>query len=441
MGTERSTTELVTHGAEPLGALDEPQLGGIVGRAAGSRLVLIGEASHGTSEFYAIRASITRSLIERGAIRFVAIEADWPDAARLDAYVRDIEHTGRSVEFQAFARFPSWMWRNEVVLRFVDWLREWNSSLAPDRRVGIHGLDLYSLNDSIEMVIAYLDDVDPAAASLARERYGCLTPFRTDPATYGYAALSADYLACGEGVVAMLREMLDRRLEYEARGRFRFLDAAANARLVADAERYYRSMFESDEQSWNLRDTHMFEMLVRILDVYGPGSAGAVWAHNSHLGDASATAMASRGELNVGQLVREQFGEDAYAVGFGTHEGTVTAAASWGGRPRTMTMRPSNANSYERLFHDAGLDAASIPLREDAADGALREALLEPRLERAIGVIYRPQTELVSHYFRAVLPRQFDELVFLDRTTAVVPLGGGGRGPLPAGHPFATVDA
>jgi erythromycin esterase-like protein len=427
--------------AEPLGDLAVPALEPTLARVAGSTLILLGEASHGTAEFYSLRAGITRALIERGAIRFVAIEADWPDAARLDAYVRDIEHTGRATEMRAFARFPTWMWRNAEVLSFVDWLREWNTAREPAARVGIHGLDLYSLGESIEAVVAYLEDVDPEAASIARQRYSCLTPFRTDPATYGYAALTADYRACGEGVVAMLRDMLARRLEYEASGRFRFLDAAANARLVADAERYYRSMFESDEASWNLRDTHMFEMLVRILDVYGPGTAGAVWAHNSHLGDASATAMASRGELNVGQLVRERFGEAAYAIGFGTHDGTVTAASSWGGRPRTMTVRPSHANSYERVFHDAGIEAAVLPLREGDAPADVREALLEPRLERAIGVIYRPETELVSHYFQAVLPKQFDELVFVDRTSALVPLTGSEHAPLAADHPFAAIDA
>jgi len=441
MARTHALADRIASHAEPLGDIAHPALEPTLARAAGSTLVLLGEASHGTAEFYSLRAAITRALIERGAIRFVALEADWPDAARLDAYVRDIEHTGRATEMRAFARFPTWMWRNTEVLSFVEWLREWNTAREPAARVGIHGLDLYSLGESIEAVVAYLEDVDPEAASIARQRYSCLTPFRTDPATYGYAAMTADYRACGEGVVAMLGDMLARRLEYEAAGRFRFLNAAANARLVADAERYYRSMFESDEASWNLRDTHMFDMLVRILDVYGPGTAGAVWAHNSHLGDASATAMASRGELNVGQLVRERFGEAAYAIGFGTHDGTVTAASSWGGRPRTMTVRPSHGNSYERLFHDAGIEAGVLPLREGDAPADVREALLEPRLERAIGVIYRPETELVSHYFQAVLPKQFDELVFVDRTSALVPLTGSERAPLAVGHPFAAVDA
>ena len=442
MASTYDVPRLVAAHAEPLGDVAMPSLDGLLGRTSGATVVLLGEASHGTAEFYRLRAEITRRLIERDAIRFVAIEADWPDAAHLDAYVRDIPATDRAMGGgRAFMRFPAWMWRNDEVVEFAEWLRSWNSAREPRNRVGIHGLDLYSLDESIEAVIAYLDDIDPGAASLARQRYSCLTPFRTDPATYGYAALTADYRACGDGVVAMLGEMLARRLEYESRGRFRFLDAAANARLVADAERYYRSMFESDEQSWNLRDSHMFYMLERILEAYGPGSSGAVWAHNSHLGDASATAMGSRGELNIGQLARERFGDGAYAIGFGTHDGTVTAAASWGGRPRTMTVRPSNPSSYERVFHDGGISAATVALRDGQADGSVREALLEPRLERAIGVIYRPQTELVSHYFRAVLPRQFDELVFVDRTTAVVPLGGEGRAPLPAAHPFATVDA
>ena len=431
--------EQIARYAEPVTSLAGVSLDGLLARIGESRLVLLGEASHGTSEFYRMRARITRELIEQRGFVAVAVEADWPDAARIDRWVHgagDERHPE-----QAFARFPTWMWRNVEVLEFVDWLRRHNQSGDPGRRqVGFYGLDLYSLYGSIAEVLRYLDRSDPEAARIARERYGCLTPYQSDPAVYGMVALTDPYRSCEDEVVAMLRELLGRRGEATLADGRRLLDVERNARVAAAAEHYYRAMYQGGADSWNLRDRHMFETLEAVLAFHGPDARVVVWAHNSHLGDASATAMASRGELNLGQLVREAYGPAAYLVGFGTDRGTVAAATNWGGQMEIKRVRPSHADSYERLCHDSGLPGFLLPDGEQA-EPRLREGLSRPRLERAIGVIYRPETELLSHYFEARLPAQFDEWIWFDETSAIRPLSGAERAPeLAEGHPFSTLD-
>jgi protein-L-isoaspartate(D-aspartate) O-methyltransferase len=384
-----------------------------------------------------MRARITQALIERGSFDFVAVEADWPDAAELDAYVRHA-HDGRPHR-KPFQRFPRWMWANADVMQFVRWLRRYNASAggATGQRVGFHGLDLYSMHTSIDAVLRYLDDVDPDAAAVARDRYGCLMPWQSDPVLYGRAVLGG-LERCENEVVAMLRDLLDRRIAYTRRDGQRFIDAIQNARLVANAEKYYRTMYSGSVSSWNLRDQHMFDTLRTLLGVYGPHSRGMVWAHNSHLGDASATAMAARGEHNVGQLVRVAYGRNCYLVGFGTHTGTVAAAHDWDTPMRVMHVRPSHPRSYENLAHASNVGRFLLHLRTPASD-RLHEQLLDPRLERAIGVIYRPDTELQSHYFAASLPRQFDEWIWFDESHAVTPLGpehAGASGDVPDTYPF-----
>ncbi|HJR54834.1 MAG TPA: protein-L-isoaspartate(D-aspartate) O-methyltransferase [Gemmatimonadota bacterium] len=417
--SEDSARAIVRETAEPFGDIDDAELGPLIERMGDARVVLLGEATHGTSEFYRMRARITGELVERHGFRIVAVEADWPDAATIDERVRSTEHPPSQRE--GFARFPTWMWRNREVAAFVEWLRERNLSLPPQERAGFYGLDLYSLHSSIDRVLRYLDDVDPDAARVARQRYGCLSPWEADPVAYGRMVLSGRYRACEPEVTAMLQDLLSRRLEYLSRDGTRFLDAVQNARLVANAEQYYRAMYYGGTESWNLRDTHMFNTLRLLLDYHGADSRAVVWAHNSHLGVASATEMGARGELNLGQLCREDFGGRSFHVGFGTHTGTVAAASEWGGAMEIMDVRPSHERSYERVCHDSEVEAFVLHLREPRRD-ALREELLEPRLERAIGVVYRPVAELASHYFQAVLPRQFDEWIWFDETTAVTPL-------------------
>lgn len=427
-GRDHALRSLIRESTEPIGDIESVPLAPLLDRIGGARVVLLGESTHGTSEFYRMRARITKALIERGGFRFVAVEADWPDAARIDDYVMG-GPPRTDVEFTAFSRFPTWMWRNEEVHAFVEWLRERNAAPASrGRRVGFHGLDLYSLYTSIAMVLRYLDGVDPDAARAARARYGMLTPWQKDPAAYGRAVLTGRYRSAEEEVLAILRDLLARRLEYARRDGDRYFDAAQNARVVAGAEAYYRAMYYHSPISWNLRDTHMFETLESLLAFYGPEARGIVWEHNSHVGDALATKMGARGEINVGHLARSRFGDSAYLVGFGTDHGTVAAASNWDEPMKRMRVRPANAESYERLFHDSGIAAGLLHLRAPRR-AELRDELLPPRLERAIGVVYRPESELASHYFQAMLPRQFDEFVWFDDTRAVEPLGS----PQPAG--------
>ena len=246
-------------------------------------------------------------LIERKGFSFVAIEGDWPDAARIDHYVRHMEYPPS--EWMAFARFPVWMWRNREVREFVDWLRAHNAGVEPGKRVAFHGLDLYSLYNSIRSVLDYLDSVDPQTAQIARLRYGCLTPWQADPATYGHAALTGNYQTCEHEVTSMLTDLMQKRRAYAEHDGERFLDAVQNARLVANAERYYRTMYYGSRASWNLRDSHMFETLKNLLNFHGPTSKAIVWAHNSHVGDSAATEMSARDEYNIGHLCRKEFGK------------------------------------------------------------------------------------------------------------------------------------
>ena len=411
-------SQMIEAAAEPLPAIDDPAFAEPFDRYAGARVVLLGEASHGTSEFYRARAAITRRLIERHGFNIVAVEADWPDAAALNRRVRSLP--ARDEDARAFERFPHWMWRNREVEALLEWMTGWNRGKVDGEQAGFYGLDLYNLGGSMRAVIDYLDEVDPESAEHARERYGCLAPWSRDPAKYGRLALREGYAACEEGVVAMLRDMLAKRLEGDGEA---LLDAQANARLVANAEAYYRVMYHGAAESWNLRDSHMFETLDAILEARGPQARAVVWAHNSHIGDARFTDMGwSRGEHNIGQLVRQRWSEEAVLIGFGTHTGTVAAADDWDGPMRIKTVKPSMAGSVERLCHDAGAERFLLDLR--GAEEGLASALAEPRLERYIGVIYRPATERWSHYADSSLSRQYDGWVWFDETRAVSALKG-----------------
>ncbi len=422
----RSTQSFVTP--------EDASLDALVGRIGDTRVVLIGEASHGTSEFYRFRARLTQRLIEERDFNIITAEADWPDAARIDHYVRHRE--ANPSEWMAFARFPTWMWRNVEVRDFIDWLHEHNKSLDVSQRVGFYGLDLYSLYNSVSAVIGYLDDVDPDLAEVARWRYGCLSPWEADPAAYGHAALTGQYKDCEQDVARMLSELYRKREQYADKDGARFLDASQNAELVVNAERYYRVMYYGSRASWNLRDQHMFDTLNRVMDEHGEGAKAIVWAHNSHIGDASATEMSTRGEHNIGQLCRQAFGDDSYRIGFGTDHGTVAAASNWDEPMQIMQVQPAHPQSYERLFHQTEQPGLILPLKANPNLEVIAE-LARPRLERAIGVIYRPETEVASHYFEAELPRQFDEYIWIDRTTAVTPLTTEELRGVPDTYPFA----
>lgn len=414
----KTLPELIAAAAEPLTELDDPGFAAAFDRFADRRVVMLGECSHGTHEFYAARAAITRRLVERHGFTIVAVEADWPDAAAIDRYIG--HDPPRPDAPPTFQRFPSWMWRNTVVAQLADDLRAHNAAVADlAKRVGFHGLDMYNMSGSIEAVLAYLDREDPEAARIARERYGCLTPWQADPATYGRFALSQGFAECEQAVIAQCRDLLDKALGDHDSG---LLDAAMNARLVASAERYYRIMYYGGAESWNLRDSHMADTLMHLLDARGRDAKAVVWAHNSHIGDARATDMGSvRGEHNIGQLIRERLGQDVALIGFGTHTGTVTCATDWDGETEVKRVLPSRRDSHERPCHESGVPRFLLDLA--AADPALRRRLAEPRLERFIGVIYRPETERWSHYSEAVLTEQFDAYAWFDETRAVTPLG------------------
>lgn len=413
--------------AHPLtgAAADYDELLELIGDA---HYVLIGEASHGTREFYRERAEITKRLIEEKAFTAVAVEADWPDAYRINCYVKGRgQDAGANDALGSFKRFPTWMWRNTEVLHFVGWLRGYNAEMPGDAvNVGFYGIDLYSMYASIDAVLHYLEHIDPEAAQRARHRYSCFDHFHEDSQAYGYSTTLGLAKSCETEVLQQLMEMQTHAISYASRNggvaEDEYFFAEQNARLVRNAERYYRAMFQGRDESWNLRDRHMAEALaelVKHLNRNGGDSKVVVWAHNSHLGDARATEMSSRGELNVGQLVRERYAGDSYSIGFSTYHGQVTAAHNWDEIPHRMRVRAALSGSYERIFHEAAAGDFWLNLRDRSA---ATQALQEPRLERAIGVIYRPESERVSHYFYSVLPRQFDALLHIDTTHALEPL-------------------
>ncbi|AXI55091.1 Amidophosphoribosyltransferase (plasmid) [Pseudoseohaeicola sp. NH-UV-7] len=412
--------EVVRAAAEALPDLDDPTFGTAFDRYGEARVVLLGESSHGTSEFYRARAAITRRLIEEHGFNIVAVEADWPDAAVLDHRVRGLPERSRNVS--AFSRFPVWMWRNRDVDDFISWLCNYNTKLPDVKRVRFQGLDIYSMFNSIAEVLSYLDNHDPSAAALARRRYECLAPWSNEPAAYGREALSRGYAMCEEPVTRVLVDLLTRELSQARSNGDSLFNAVQNARVVAGAEQYYRMMYYGSTESWNLRDMHMFQTLKQTMDHVGPDARAVVWAHNSHIGDASVTDMGvNRGEFNIGQLCREEWGEDAALIGFGTHTGTVACASDWDGPMEIKAVRPSRPDSHEGVCHSAGGERFLLDLRPGVNE-ALRSAMSEPRLERYIGVIYRPETERWSHYSHTILSSQYDGYVWFDRTQAVVPL-------------------
>ncbi len=423
-GHRDATAEALSREAHPLtgSANDYDPLLELIGDAS---LVLLGEASHGTHEFYRERAVITRRLIEEKGFKGVAVEADWPDAYRVNRYVRGAREDADAEEaLRGFQRFPTWMWRNAEVLDFVGWLRAHNERTDPSDGAGFYGLDLYSLYTSVEEVIAYLGTIDPPAAGRARERYACFEHFGGESHEYGRAVSLGISESCRRGVVEQLLELHRNSVGYLRRDGLAAEDdqfyAEQNARLVTNAEEYYRTMFSAHVSSWNLRDTHMADTLDRLLahlERHGERAKLVVWEHNSHVGDARRTEMGERGELNLGQLTRSRHPGTTTLVGFTTYAGTVTAASAWDAPAERKRVRPALPESYEALFHR--LDSPRFLLR---LNGRAAAALREPRLERAIGVIYRPETERQSHYFAARIHDQFDAVIHIDQTRAVEPL-------------------
>ncbi len=389
--------------------------------------VLIGESTHGTHEFYQIRIDITKRLILEYSFNAIAIEADWPDAYNINRYIKGDGSILDSVDALAgFRRFPTWMWRNKVVMEFIDWLKDYNSKVVELKKVGFYGLDLYGLNNSVKEINKYLEKTDPEAAEVAKQRYSCFDDFKKELQYYGYATTFGLTKSCEEVVSEQLIDLnkkFHRYLKENGSAADEFFYIEQNALLVKNAEKYYRSMFDSRDASWNVRDMHMAETLGNLAKYLTKklhyNAKIIVWAHNSHVGDARATESGSHGQLNLGQLVREKYDRKSVLIGFLTYSGTVTAASAWDDIAERRMIRPAIYNSYEYFLHNIGISDFFIIFRDMEEMASIIDNNL---LERAIGVIYAPQTERTSHYFYANLPKQFDAVIYLDNTTAITPL-------------------
>lgn len=394
-----------------------------------ARIVMLGEASHGTAEFYATRARFTQRLIAEKGFNLVAIEGDWPDSLGVNRFVKGGPGTAFD-SLRGFKRYPTWMWRNTVVLSFIEWLRAFNDGVSDQRpKVGFYGLDVYSLHASMEAVVRFLRRVDPSAAEVAKQRFACFEPFGSDTQRY---AVHAHYLdqSCEDEVVQTLLDLQRRRWRYVSETSSEAVfEAELNALAVLDAEHYYRTMMTSDVESWNLRDRHMATVLDKLLAHVGPGAKAVLWEHNTHVGDFRATGEGAHGYLNIGQLVREQYGNDAVAVGFGTHRGTVTCSSEWDGVAEFKRVPPARPGSYEDVFHLSGVRNFYLRLKGlqpiDMPEGWLFQA----QDERAIGVVYFPEREAYGNYLASRLAERYDAYFFFDETLAVEPLDPGREPP------------
>ena len=429
-GINDTLPELIYDASEHFYDIESANLDGLLERIGDSRVVLIGEASHGTAEFYDMRARITRELIKRKGFNIIAAEADWPDAETIDHYIHG---TGQNpfhdtrIANRPFSEFPEWMWANHSVLSFLQWLKKHNLSVdSAERQVSFYGLDFYNIFGSIRAVIDYLRHVDSQAAKAARWSYGCLMPWVRDPSLYSRDIQSGRYHDCSREVFAVIRQLRGNRLLYQQTDRPGYFNAYRNARLIVNGEYFFRTLFRDNTDSWNLRDQNMFDSLLAILKYNGPVSKVVVWAHNSHIGDARATSRHELGEINLGQLVREKFTDKSYLIGFGTDHGTVAAASSWGDPVKFMQIKPSHPDSYGHLFHQVKSDNFLLPLRisiiRNPVLALTRKKMLARHMQRAIGTTYDPDDELNKHYVDVSLPRQFDEYIWFDKTHAVKPL-------------------
>ncbi len=413
--TETEIIDEIGINSIPFKTIKKFPMDGLLERIGNAKVVLLGEASHGTSEFYLTRQEITKALIEKKGFNFVCAEADWSDAEQINNYVKN-EYTAQN--WLPFARFPEWMWKNKEVLDFVEWLKKYNAKR--NNTIGFYGLDLYGLENSIDLVINYLQKIDPELAKIAKNRYACITPYMSNPTVYGKLVTTNTLESCEKDVIDMLFDLLKNKNKLNHTKEYFY--AYQNATVVVDAERYYKAMYYGSAESWNLRDFHMFYTLKSLLSFFGKDSKTVVWAHNSHIGNALATEMYARGEINIGHLCKEHFGSKSYHIGFGTNTGTVAASKNWGEKMNKMPIKDAVDNSYENLCNKTNVSNFTLPLREEHTEKKLRDFLSVPRLQRAIGVVYKPETELRSHYYKSILPYQFDEYIWFNKTKAITPL-------------------
>lgn len=398
---------------------DDADLDPLLERIGDARIVLLGEASHGTREYYTWRDRISRRLIAEKGFGFIAVEGDWPDCYTANLYAKgwgDVGDSAREV-LHAFSRWPTWMWANEEVVALVEWLRERNRDLPDARKAGFYGLDVYSMWESIDVVTRYLERVDPALAARARQAYGCFDPFEEDVQEYAWATQVVP-TDCEEEVLETLTALRQKGPDFRGHNPEAYFNAEQNALVASNAELYYRTMIRGGAASWNVRDRHMMETLDRLLKHHGPASKAIVWEHNTHVGDARATDMARAGMVNVGQLAREVYGDDVVIAGFSSYAGSVIAGAEWGAPMQRMRVPEARRGSWEAIFHDAGAHDKLVLLEGmDEVDGAL-----DARGHRAIGVVYHPEREAYGNYVPTVLPYRYDAMLYIDRSHAVRPL-------------------
>lgn len=397
--------------ATPLQGPDD--LDQLARRAHAARFIGIGEASHGTHEFYHWRAALTRRLIEAGEIAWIGVEGDWPDCWRINQWVRGLEHQELDAVqlLSTFERWPTWMWANYEVADFLTWLRAWNAAHPSAEHVGFYGLDVYSLWDSLRVIMAWLEDNAPEALSTAMAAWRCFIPYREDPHEYAWASRLVPE-TCEPDVVALLSEV---RRRAQAEADETAFDALQNAEIVANAEHYYRIMLRGDRESWNLRDTHMADTIDRLAAHHG--AKGLIWEHNTHVGDARATDMAAGGMVNVGQLLRERHGSDVCLIGFATHHGTVLAAGAWGTTEQRLVVPDAAPSTHESLL-ELALPGPSVLIFPDDRSGQWLSASLG---HRAIGVVYAPAREQYN-YVPTRMGGRYDALLWFPQTNALMNL-------------------
>jgi erythromycin esterase-like protein len=384
---------------------------------AGRRIVMLGEASHGTHEYYTWRTAISKKLIQEKKFQFIAVEGDWPDCYRINRYVKGYKDAGTDIVkvLKSFDRWPTWMWANWEIAALAEWLREYNQSLPMAEKIGFYGLDVYSLWDSMKVMIDYLDKEDKQAAQSVKKAIACFEPFNEDEHLYARYSLN-DY-NCRDEVISLLKE-IRLKAQYLDGDREAGFNTEQNALIAVNAEKYYRSMTGFDNASWNIRDRHMMETLVRLLQFHGPSSKGIVWEHNTHIGDARATDMAKAGMINIGHLAREQYGdENVYLAGFGSYEGTVMAGQEWGAPMEVMEVPGAREGSIEYVLHNDPGDNCYLLFNEEP--GKLYQSHIR---HRAIGVVYNPARERMSNYVPSVLSKRYDAFIYLDQTKALHPL-------------------
>jgi erythromycin esterase-like protein len=415
-----SLSEALRLAAKPLSTPDD--LDPLLDQVGEARFVLLGEASHGTSDFYRWRAELSKRLIQEHGFNFIAVEGDWPDCYRVNRYIRGLPGGGASARevLHAFERWPTWMWANEEIVELAEWLRAWNTRRAPEAQVGFYGLDVYSLWDSMRVVTEYLERIDPSLAQEARLAYRCFEPYAEDVQEYARATAIVP-TSCEDEAVGVLRTMRSNAPAFREDGREGYFDAEQNALVARNAEVYYRTMVRGGPGSWNVRDMHMVETLERLMEHQGPEARGIVWEHNTHIGDARFTDMARAGMFNVGQLVRQAHDRDGVVlVGFATHRGTVIAAEEWGAPMERMRVPSARRGSIEDALHD-GIGRDALLIFDGTQDGGI-VGLDEPMGHRAIGVVYDPTREQWGNYVPTIVPRRYDAMVYVDESRAVNPL-------------------